>query len=352
MRNGETVYALAPQSPSLCGQGGSGSERPSTRVRIGSAGTRVYSPEMAMAHSGNQRAIRGALELLTRAQAVSRTRTTPARWPIPTPTPTPTPRPVESDPVTHAPAADHVATATPTRRHRPPPPSPSRPAREAVHLDSVIDHPPPAQPPVQQVQEPVHPLGPNQELGSSMPEPPPPPAARPPPAREEEPLVEPRVEPLVEPLVTPRVEPDPVPPLAAAVPPSVEPTVPPEETVLREPAAAPSSPAAPFNASVSKVPSSRFGRLLHYGGPFRTLSGLLPLLTHCCCGGLSDCELTHVVHISSMRVGPAPARVKQVSPPVSAGAWLRKPSSVAPTRPQLQQRLQATDRRPDGDRSS
>lgn len=28
--------------------------------------------------------------------------------------------------------------------------------------------------------------------------------------------------------------------------------------------------ATPYNGSVSKVPSSKFGRLLHYGGPFLT----------------------------------------------------------------------------------
>ncbi|GAA5870502.1 hypothetical protein JCM3774_003689 [Rhodotorula dairenensis] len=228
-----------------------------------------------MSHSGNQRAVKGALELLRLANSVSRTRSLPWTPPPPPPPPSRAAAARDSDPTTRPPPESPIATATeahaqpgPAKRQRPsptgppPPIQPIRAAQEPVHLNSVVDHPP-SRPPVQQVHEPVQPLYTIQESPASIPEPEnvTPPAVRGPPPPPSPSLAEEKQS-LVEP--DPRI----VPPPDTSASRTAEPIVLPEEPVLLDPASAPSSaPAAtPFNASVSKVPSSRFGRLLHYGG--------------------------------------------------------------------------------------
>lgn len=108
-----------------------------------------------------------------------------------------------------------IPTHTRQRRRPPPPPAPAPPRQsEPVPQVTLVDHEPPNPPP-------------------------PPPAA-----------------PAAAPISIPEPEPEPAPEPASSVP-----------DELADPAVRLPEQATPYNeASVSKVPSSKFGRLLHYGG--------------------------------------------------------------------------------------
>ncbi|GAA5989761.1 hypothetical protein JCM10908_002309 [Rhodotorula pacifica] len=231
-----------------------------------------------MASSGNTRAVKGALHLLKLSNIIRQARSIPNLLDHNAKRTTAAPHFDSFQPHTHAHTRQAELTPAPLAASHAPPspaqvPQPVEPRRQGD--DTVIDHSRPLVQPHSTIDDSIEPKQPPIPPTSTESVPPPSrnstPASPPPTATAPDPSLLVPESPAPPPPLTPTAEP--LPPPTTAPTPECEPAVkaPTPETVpipdLPDPEfAASTTTTTTANASVSRVPSSRFGRLMHYGG--------------------------------------------------------------------------------------